>query len=192
MTIVVEDGTGLAGANALVAVATVTAYAAAVGNTAWATATTSAQEAAIVRATNYLRDETVWAWRGDKKTYAQRMPWPRTGAQEHRGPAVPDDVVPWRVADACCEAALVELASPGSLQPQIARGGRVVSETVGPISTTYAADAPARATVTKVAGILAPLLRRSDNLELAPVWVDAGPTQSYFGMDADPPADRLA
>lgn len=192
MTIVVEDGTGLATANALVAAATVTAYATSVGNTAWAAATTAAQEAAIVRATNYLRDETLWAWRGQKKTYAQRMPWPRTGAQEQRGPAVPDDVVPWRVTDACCAAALLELSSPGSLQPKLARGGQVVSESIGPISTSYAAGAPARDTITQVAGILAPLLRRAGDIELQPVWTDAGDTQSFFGMHSDPPGERLS
>lgn len=159
MALVVEDGSGKANANAFVTVEAVGDYATAIGNSSWGAAAQAEQEAAIVRATLYLRNEQRYPYRGTKRSYAQRLPWPRTGAVEHRGLPVPEDAIPPAIADACCELAIRELDSPGSLQPDAARGGAVVSESVGPISTTYAADAPTETVIRTVAGLLAPLLR---------------------------------
>lgn len=181
MALVVEDGTGLSGANAFVSVATVATYAAEIGNTAWAAAATDDKEAAIVRATAYLRNEARYKWRGTKQTYAQRLPWPRSGAVEHRGLAVPESTVPQRVIDACCELAIRELATPGVLQPDQARGGAIKSESVGAISVTYADSAPAETVVTVVQGILAPLLR-CDGDDAGVPYIGGVTDDAYFSV----------
>ena len=159
MALVVEDGSGKANANAFVAADAVSDYATAIGNTAWGAAAPAEQEAAIVRATLYLRNEQRYPYRGTKRSYGQRLPWPRSGAVERRGLPVPEDAIPPAILDACCELAIRELESPGSLQPDAARGGAVASESVGPISTSYAPDAPTETVIRVVAGLLAPLLR---------------------------------
>lgn len=168
MAFTVEDGSGLANATALVAVATVDAFwADRGGNATWdaiadipSGATEEEQkQAAIVKASDYVRSHPGYRWRGSKKTAAQRMPWPRTGAQERDGAeALPDDAVPWQVVDAVC--VLAPRAAAGeNLFPDLTRGGQIASQTVGPISTSYFKNAPVGKVLQAVDGLVAPLLR---------------------------------
>lgn len=69
---IVEDGTGVAGANAYISVSYATAYHAERGN-AWA-GTTTEMEQAIVRASDYL-DQMPWG--GTRLTTTQGLQWPR-------------------------------------------------------------------------------------------------------------------
>lgn len=120
---IVEDGTGLADADALIDVAYADAYHAARGN-AWA-GTTTEKEQAIVKATDYMR---TMAWIGSPLTDTQALPWPRFGY------GIPD-----AIKRACAEYALRARAS--ALEDDEAAGAAVVSETsrVGPLekSVTY-------------------------------------------------------
>lgn len=179
MALVVEDGSGKANANAFVTADAVSDYATGVGNSSWSAAATAEQEAAIVRATLYLRNEQRYPYRGTKRSYGQRLPWPRAGAVERHGLPVPEDAIPPAIMDACCELAIRELESPGSLQPDVARGGAVASESVGPISTTYAPDAPTETVIRVVAGLLAPLLRCAGDEQPVPF---VGGTDTALGV----------
>lgn len=94
----------------------------------------------------------------------QDRAWPRSGASAFGQPIDPA-LVPKRVEHAAYEAALIELATPGSLSAVITGSARVVREKVGELEVQYAnpgADAVADATpvVTAIEGLLAPLLRR--------------------------------
>lgn len=164
MAIVVEDGTARADAESYASVAEATAYATKLGNTAWGAAATDAlREAALRRATRYLDGRYHGRWPGYRRTSAQRLDWPRTDAVDSSDWPIPSSgalAVPAALKDACCEAALLELASPGVLAPQAQ--GSVAAKTVqaGPVSTstTYAGSAPLRATVTALDDLLANIL----------------------------------
>lgn len=136
MTLIVEDGTGRGDANGYVDLAYAEDYHALRDNAAWAAASAAAREAAIVRATDHL--DRSYRFRGEKLTEGQALAWPRGGVEDAAGRAVTG--VPPAIRRGCAELALRALAE--DLDPDQPRGGRVQSETVGPISTTYFPGAP--------------------------------------------------
>ncbi|KAG1322096.1 hypothetical protein G6F63_013518 [Rhizopus arrhizus] len=90
--------------------------------------------------------------------------WPRTGAVDYDGDPIQPDEVPDEVERGAYEAALRELASPGSLSPDYVATEAVTKEKVGPIEVTYAdstaaGQVPNRPVVPAIDEILAPLLR---------------------------------
>ncbi|CDH43842.1 DnaT-like ssDNA-binding protein [Candidatus Contendibacter odensensis] len=172
MSLNVESGTGSSSANALADVVTADAYHADRGHTAWAATTTAQRESALIRASDYLCDEGRFPWIGSKaQGYAQAMPWPRSNATEADGSAIPATVVPYRVIRACCE--LAGKALDAELLPDLDRGGRIASESIGALSVSYFQDAASGAVIQAVAGLLAPLLRRRLT-PAAPGWIGAG------------------
>lgn len=96
----------------------------------------------------------------------QERAWPRTGAADRYGNAIPSETVPTRVEHAAYEAALIELQTPGALAPVIVASEQVKREKVGPLEVEYAgaADPVAAATpiVKAIEHILAPLLVPAD------------------------------
>ncbi|MCC4588757.1 hypothetical protein LL962_16890 [Xanthomonas sp. NCPPB 1067] len=150
------------------------AYHASRGNVAWSAASEVDRLSALVRGTDYLdqryrvlqlsgRWESMFpgtrtAGRG------QEHEWPRTGAVDYDGNVIAVDEVPSEVERATYEAALRELARPGSLSPDFVASEAVTREKVGPIEVTYtdsgASGQPAnRPLVPAIDEILAPLLR---------------------------------
>ncbi|KAF1706286.1 DnaT-like ssDNA-binding protein [Pseudoxanthomonas sacheonensis] len=136
MAIVVEDGTGKADAEAYITVADADAYFAARGNAAWAALTTGQKEQALLLGADYMEAVYGSRWKGDRVSMTQALSWPRDGVCVN-GFEVPDDVVPVAVQRANAELAV--RASAGTLL--VDQGAQVVSETVGPISVTYATGA---------------------------------------------------
>lgn len=123
------------------------AYHTARGNAGW-TGADAAKEAALQRATDYIdgryrRMTAGGCWvsmfRG-KRTDGrdQDLEWPRTGATDSEGDEIPDDEVPIEVEEATYEAALLELANPGSLSPVFVGARQVLKQKVGPIERTFA------------------------------------------------------
>lgn len=139
MALVVEDGTGLSSAESYVTVADFASYHAARGKPDLDD-DDEAAEAALRRATAYIDGRYRARWPG-YRTHgrSQALAWPRRAVIDGEGNAVADDEVPSELIAATCEAAARELASPGALLPD-SDGTRIVSETVGPISTTWADD----------------------------------------------------
>lgn len=129
MSLTVEDGTGLAAADAYASVAVADAYHTALGNTAW-TGTDAAKEIALRRATQYLDNR--YTYRGTRLNGSQALEWPRVGYE--LGWRVEAWPVP-NLRDACCEAALRALTA--ALQTDVA-ADQVTEETVGPITVKYA------------------------------------------------------
>lgn len=150
-----EDGSAYADSNSYASVAQADTYHADRGNTAWASATTSNKQIALIKATDYLERHYRGRYKGKKKTDTQALSWPRfavyldgTGAEyvvpgvgtSIDGSLIPDNVVPKEVIYACAEAALRAL-SYSDLQPDVEVGAQgVSSETVGPISVSYSGD----------------------------------------------------
>lgn len=182
MALIVETGTGLTTANTMASMDDADSYQSVRVNSAWDDADYDVKEAALVKASAYLCDERRFPWVGVKAGgYNQRMPWPRTGAVETDGTVVPDNVVPWRVMDAVC--ALAGLSAAGTdLQPALERGGQIVSETVGAMSVTYAAGAPAGTVYSVADGLIAPLLRDRSRVTVGPRWVGGDGATFDLGM----------
>lgn len=111
-------------------------YFAARGVAAWEAAPGPARDAALLRATAWI--EGRFRWVGRLADPAQPLAWPRTGARDAEGR--PLDGIPDRLKAACAELALIALAE--DLAPPVERGGRVLSERVGPLEVSYAGDAP--------------------------------------------------
>lgn len=129
MAIVIEDGSGKPDAEAYISVADADTYFSNRGNTAWAALTTAAKEAALRLSTDYMEAAYGPRWCGERATDTQALSWPRTDVD-----GVADDVVPEAVKRANAELAV--RASAGALLAD--QGAQVKSETVGPISVTYA------------------------------------------------------
>lgn len=124
MALIVEDGSGLPNAEAYISVEDADAYFSVRGNAAWAALGTPQKEAALRLGADYMGAVYGPKWCGKRLTDAQALDWPRTGRE-----GVPEAV---RRANA-------ELAVRASAGPLMGdQGAAVQSETVGPISVTYA------------------------------------------------------
>ena len=91
------------------------------------------KEQALRRATDFMERRYGTQWTGQRMTLAQALSWPRGGVV-YQGWGLPSNAVPSQVVKACAELAF--RAAGGELDPDL--GAQIKSETVGPISTTYA------------------------------------------------------
>ncbi len=154
MALIVEDGTGKANAESYVTVADATAYHAARGNAAWAAvASDSEREQLLRKATDHMEADYGQRWKGDRATTVQALSWPRFNACVNNA-YISGNVVPLAVQRACAELALRAILN--DLAPDL--GAQVQSETVGPISTTYAAGARQQTKYQAVDSMLSGLL----------------------------------
>jgi hypothetical protein len=76
-TLVVEDGTGLSTANCVYSYADATAYHLARGNAAWAAATQTDCEEAIIAGWQYIENKYRTRWKGSRTNREQALAWPR-------------------------------------------------------------------------------------------------------------------
>lgn len=155
MTLVVEDGTGLELADSYGSVAAADTYHTSRGNAAWALLSATAKEVALRVGSAYV--DSIQRYKGVRLTAIQALEFPRSGCYDWSGREAVG--VPARVRHAAFELAL--RASAGDLYADLARGGQVRSETVGPISTTYADGAPPGTWYTAAMNLLAPFSRAS-------------------------------
>lgn len=153
MSLIVEDGIGRADANSYADMAFADGYHALRGRADWAAASPEEREAALVKATDCL--DAVYDFRGEPERLEQALAWPRYCAEDDAGRRLVG--VPEMVRRACAELALRALSE--DLLPDEARGGRVVSESLGPISATYAEGAPVGTLRRLVDGMLRGVLR---------------------------------
>lgn len=153
MAFVVETGAGLSNANSYASVAAANAYYTERGNTSWGPLTTTAKEAALIKATDYLEAVYRSAWKGYRVGAAQALSWPRTGVIVDGFP-VADNVVPNVVVNACIEMAL--RANDGELLAD--QGQRIVREKVDVIETEYAEYSDPTERYPSVSRALAPYL----------------------------------
>lgn len=135
MALVVEDGTGLADAEAYVSRAYVTAYVAAYGLTAaaWTASASGVQEACIRKATQYLDNLYGRSWRGTKRFSVGALSWPRVDAYDDDSFLYASDELPTKLQQACAELAV--RAAEGDLLEDPVEAGTVRSTRVkvGPI-----------------------------------------------------------
>jgi hypothetical protein len=164
VSVVVEDGSGITGANAYLSVEDWKAYADQFGLdysvTADGTAYTDDQiGSAIIRARSWLDTTYRSRWPGAKANgREQSTAWPRKEADDVDGENIADDEVPSEVIVASAEAAWRELQAPGSLSPDLERGGAVQSIKAGSVEIVYADGAPLSTVYSGIDGILNGLL----------------------------------
>lgn len=150
MALIVEDGTGLANAEAYISVADADTYFAARGDTVWAALTEAAKEQALRKGADYLEG---YRWKGERYTATQALSWPRAYVVVD-GYTLDADELPTALVRANAELAVRASAAVLSTDAS----AQVVSETVGPISVTYAAGARQQTRYEAVERLLAALM----------------------------------
>lgn len=161
MALIVEDGGGRAEACSYVGLAEADGYHGRRGQAGWAAASVEQREAALVKASDCL--DAVYAFRGERLKAEQALAWPRAGAEDNAGVLLTG--VPAVVRRACAELALRALSE--ELLPDLARGGRVRGESVGPVSVSYFDGAPAGTVRRLVDGLLRGVVRAGCDLARA-------------------------
>jgi hypothetical protein len=159
MTLIVEDGTGLANAESYISVTDADTYHDRRGNTLWSTMNVTERENCLRRATEFMVGFYGERWKGDKKLGTQALDWPRYNVWlEARIPVLVSDTnIPRVVGNACAELAF--RAASGPLSDDQTRG--VLEEAVGPIKIKYDPLSPQQARYPYVTLILASYLRSS-------------------------------
>ncbi len=155
MSLICEDGSGKSDSESYISVADASNYHTVRGNTAWAALTTDAlREAALRRATDYMRQAYRSRWQGYKVNEDQALDWPRYNVVVE-GYAIDSDIVPTEIKNACAELAL--RASAADLNPDLTQG--VLSEQVGSIQVTYDKASPQFTRYRAIDAILSPYLK---------------------------------
>ena len=105
MALIVETGTGSATGESFCSVSDALAYHAARGNATWATITTTQQEQALRRATDYMEAVYSQRWAGTRTTSVQALSWPCYNVFVN-GFVTLSSSIPRAVINACSELAL--------------------------------------------------------------------------------------
>lgn len=136
MALIVETGSCVTTANALVTRAELIAFAA-----DYYPATTvpddETTDAAIMRGSQWLSTFPEWDGTMTCGRGLQGQAWPRTGVTDCNGDSVPDNEVPAEVKYATYLAALAELSSSGILTPVVTPGKQKKSVKVDVIQEVY-------------------------------------------------------
>ncbi len=133
MALTVEDGTGIAGANSYVSLATALIYHTDRNNVAWLLASDTQRTAALIAATFYVDRMYLHRWPGVKTTASQSLQWPRSWAADINGYSIYG--ICQELKDAVCEAALIALSA--DLNPVLSAPVKRKSIGNGAIDTTY-------------------------------------------------------
>lgn len=144
------------------------------GNSTW-TGDSDAKETALLRGSEYIDHNFRSSFPGYRAELRdQTREWPRAWAFDYENNAIADDEIPIEVEEATYEAALRELTDPGSLFPDFTPGQQTKREKIGPIEVEYTSPqglASAKVLVTRILGILHPVLTGRPNSSVAGVSV---------------------
>lgn len=135
MTIVIEDGTGVVGANSYITVAQARLYASIRG--VELPGSTCDVETLLIKAMDYLESFNC-KYQGAVTDYAQSLQWPRCGVYLNGNPEpIAETTIPTKLLDA--QAALAIIVNSGiELLPNVTPQDYLTEETVGPITVKYA------------------------------------------------------
>lgn len=131
------------------------------GNTAWAAGADADLTIALQRGTEFIDHQFVFpGFKVDGRDQVRE--WPRFDVIDREGFGVSSLTVPIEVENATYEAALRELASPGSLTPDVTLTAQVKRQKVeGAVEVEFtgaAGIAAAMPVITIINGILAPIM----------------------------------
>lgn len=159
MSIIVEDGSNVTGAESYASVAQFDTYHTNRGNTLAATLLTAEKEQALRRATDFMEQRYRLAWKGYRKYSTQSLSFPRElvyiEKQANIDTLLSDIIVPNEVINACIELAF--RGSAGDLLPDVT--DVIAEETIGPITTKYDRRKPISPSYKAIDAMLAPYLK---------------------------------
>lgn len=178
VTVIVENGTNIANANSYLSVANFKIYADAHG-LSYAGKTDDQIGSALIRATAWI-DATYRArWPGVRTYSTQTLQWPRkegiyvygtfypntylTTVTDAEGVIIAINAIPSVLVSATAEAAYREVVTPGSLAPDMARGGAIKSVSAGSVAVEWFGAAPAETTFSVIDGLLSSILTSVNN-----------------------------
>jgi len=163
MALIVENGTGLAGAESYASVADCALYATNRGFTFPATPVPAAEQA-LRRATEWIDATYRGRFSGVRvNDRDQALEWPRSYALDIDGYSIDGFSVPKEVFWATCEAAIRELATPGSMSPDLERGGGIKSLEAGSVGIEYFSNAEITTTFIAINNALSRILVTSSS-----------------------------
>jgi hypothetical protein len=162
MALIVEDGTGRPDSEAYRSVADHRTYCAARGIDLGSLSDTDLEQDARV-ATDFMVQSFRYRWAGERATNTQALDFPRHLIPIKDGPGsfastvtyYPHDRVPTEVGNAQSE--LMNRARAGALAPDQTRA--IITETTGPITTTYDKNSPEAPRYRAVHMMLRPFLK---------------------------------
>lgn len=157
MTLVVEDGTVVAGANTYVTTAQADTFFENRGFTLWTdTASDESKEAALIKGAQYMQQKMRLLWKGSRVDAFQRLDWPRRGVdipdffdpffrqinvplQFQDTVFIPENVVPVEVQEAqmLLSAETLNAAGVSATQLQPSYGRKTKREKVGDLEVEY-------------------------------------------------------
>lgn len=168
MTLLVETGEGVDGANSYLSIIAFKSYADARGLSYLGQQDIQIEQA-LVRASAWI-DATYRSRFPGARTNGrgQGLQWPRMSigafdeVTDGEGLPIDDDELPAALLNATAEAAYRELLTPGGLSPDLERGGDIRRIQAGSVAIEYATTAAARTTFTIIDGLLADILVASE------------------------------
>ena len=166
MTIIVEDGSGLANAESYVSVVDANTYHSKIGNDAWADLDTSVKEQLLRKATDYMVAQYRLQYAGYRRYSTQSLDWPRLyvplidSLSANIFPQYVDfDIVPTTVKNACAELALK--AYTAILMQDLTQG--VIREKVDVIEVEYDKFSPQQTRYEQIDAMLSVFFKQQGN-----------------------------
>ena len=158
MALTVETGEGLPAADAYVSAADFVQWVSKRYDTVLPVP--DAVERAIRNATAYVDARYRARFpRYRRRQRGQALEWPRVDAVDAEGWILPYGEVPAEIINATCEGAYREALEPGTLSPDLERGGAVSRLKAGSVEIEYAGAAPATTVFQDIDHAVARLLR---------------------------------
>lgn len=179
MALIVETGSGLSNADSYITLLAFQQFCDSRGYN-YDAYDDEVQEQRLRIATSYI--DTIFRYKGARSSVSQALEFPRVDCLDWS--SLPVTGVPLRVKQACAELAFKALTENLYLDQD--RGGKVTSESVGPISVTYAEDAPTGKVWQLAHNLLQPFVR-DKTLRRGPQTATL-PESTYFnfGMHDNP------
>ena len=129
VTIIKEDGTGIANANSYATLQEAETYLENTGRKSsgnWNTAGTDAKAAALISGTDYLDQRNRKRYKGTRFSSAQRLEWPREGVRDELNLLLDADAIPEEIRNAAIEYAFEGVGASLAPTPQFDDTGREI------------------------------------------------------------------
>lgn len=162
MSLIVETGENVAGAESYCTVVDATIYFSNRNKTAWAALASDAiREGYLRAATDFMEQRYRLAWKGYRKYSTQSLSFPRElvylEKQANIDTLLSDTIVPNEVKSACAELALKASTYTDGLLPDLE--DVISEETIGPITTKYDRRKPISRIYKSIDAMLSPYLK---------------------------------